>query len=283
MLPACLRPSHREHRPGWKPSLFSTDSFWLRWCASVLCFLAVGGNAAEEKKPEPKPLPSVILTSPLAAVAGATNTILLRGLSLTNVSEVRFLAPPVGLVSLIKSATKSDPPKPLDAKRAGDNLIVLSLALPPVVEAAGLSYVVISPDGASATNTLVVLPADQAVSEKEPNGGFKEAQTITMGRTVLGEIGKEKDVDVFRFDGAAGHRIHVEITAARLGSALDALVNLYDASGHLIASSDDPPPGRDAVLDATLPTPGPWFLVVLDAHDRGGAAHPYLLSLKLAK
>jgi len=240
-------------------------------------------NAAEEKKPEPKPAPSVFLTSPLAAVAGATNTILLRGLNLTNVSEVRFLAPPVGLVSLIKSATKSDPPKPLDAKRAGDTLITLSLGLPPGVESAELSYVVISPDGESPTNRLIVLPADQAVSEKEPNGGFKEAQMIAIGRIVLGEIGKEKDVDVFRFDGAAGNRIHVEIAAARLGSALGALVNLHDASGHLIASSDDPPPGRDAVLDVTLPTPGPWFLVVLDAHDRGGAAHPYLLSLKLAK
>ena len=247
------------------------------------CVFALAANAAEEKKPATNQPPSVILASPLAAVAGATNSIKLRGLNLTNAVEVRFLAPPAGLVSFIKSVTKSDPPKPLDAKRAGDTLIVLSLVLPPVVEAAELSYVVISPDGASATNSLIVLPADKTVSEKEPNGGFKEAQTIAMGRTVLGEIGKEKDVDVFRFDAAAGERIHVEITAARLGSALGALVNLYDVSGHLIASSDDPLPGRDAVLDATLPTPGPWFLVVIDAHDRGGAAHPYLLSLKAGR
>ncbi len=240
-------------------------------------------NAAEEKKPEPKPSPSVLLTSPLAAVAGATNTILLRGLNLTNVGELRFMAPPAGLVSVIKSATKSDPPKPLDAKRAGDTQIELSLVLPAVVDAAELSYVVIARDGGSATNSLLVLPAGQAVSEKEPNGGFKEAQKIAVGQTVRGEIGKEKDVDVFRFDGAAGDRIRLEITAARRGSALDAVMNVYDAYGHLLASADSPGAGKDAVLEATLPKAGGWFLVVLDAHDRGGAAHPYLLSLQAAK
>ncbi len=240
-------------------------------------------NAAEEKKPEPKTSPSVLLTSPLAAVAGATNTIKLRGLNLTNVGEVRFMAAPAGLVSVIKSAMKSDPPKPLDAKRAGDTQIELSLLLPSGIATGELSFVVVTPDGLSATNRLVVLPADGAVDEKEPNGGFKEAQLIRVGQTVRGEIGKEKDVDMFRFEGAAGDRIRVELTAARLGSALDALVNLHDASGHLLASADDPALGKNAVLEATLPTAGPWFLVLLDAHDRGGAAHPYLLSLRSAK
>lgn len=240
-------------------------------------------NAAEEKKPEPKPSPSVLLASPLAAVAGATNSIKLRGLNLTNAVEVRFLAVPSGLVSTIRSATKSEPPKPLDAKRAGDTQIELSLLLPSGIAAVELPFVVVTPDGLSATNRLVVLPADGAVDEKEPNGGFKEAQLIRFGQTVRGEIGKEKDVDVFRFEGAAGDRIRVELTAARLGSALDALVNLHDASGHLLASADDPLPGRDAVLEATLPTAGPWFLVLLDAHDRGGPAHPYLLSLQAPK
>ncbi len=245
--------------------------------------MALAASAAEEKKPATNQPPSVILASPLAAVAGATNTIKLRGLNLTNASEVRFFAAPAGLVSTIKSATKSEPPKPLDAKRAGDTQIELSLVLPSGLVAGELPYVVVSPDGLSATNRLLVLPAYGALDENEPNGGFKEAQPLRFGQTVRGEIGKEKDVDVFRIEGAAGQRIRVEITAARLGSVLDAVVNLHAASGHLVASADDPAAGQDAVLETTLPTAGAWFLVVLDAHDRGGAAHPYVLSLKTLK
>jgi hypothetical protein len=87
------------------------------------------------------------------------------------------------------------------------------------------------------------------------------------------------DVDVFRFSAKAGQKIVAEVTAARLGSALDSSLSLYDESGHILASNDDEG-STDAILRTTLPKDGRYLLVLIDANDKGGAAHPYQLLIR---
>ena len=87
------------------------------------------------------------------------------------------------------------------------------------------------------------------------------------------------DVDVFRFSGKAGQVIIAEVKAARLGSALDSTLMLHDEKGQILATSDDQSDTTDSLLRFPLPSDGNYFLTLIDANDKGGAAHPYQLSV----
>ena len=118
------------------------------------------------------------------------------------------------------------------------------------------------------------------VTEKEPNDGFRDAQTITLPATGAGAIHAPQDVDVFKFEGRAGQRITCEILAARLGSPLDASLTLYDTAGAVLAHADDTAGSRDPILTFTLPKNGTYYLCLIDADDRGGPTHVYRLLVR---
>jgi hypothetical protein len=134
------------------------------------------------------------------------------------------------------------------------------------------------------------LPVDDSssvIAEKEPNDGFAKPQTIVPGQTVLGAIDQGKNVDVYRFEASAGQRLTAEILARRLGSPLDAALALYDAAGNLLERDDDagatgePIVGGDALLTATIPGDGVYFLCVSDAQDSALSVHVYRLHVRL--
>ena len=66
----------------------------------------------------------------------------------------------------------------------------------------------------------------------------------------------------------------------RCGSLLDAVLTLFDAHGHILATCDDTADSHDPQLRAELPADGAYFLALNDAHDRGGAWHNYELTVK---
>ncbi len=246
-------------------------------------FFAIYGTSAEEKKDEKKPEPPrVVVAVPLGIVPGTTNTIKLRGLNLTNATTLRFLAAGPSAEVRIKSAGKVEVPKDQDSKKLGDTQLEVELTLPSGTPFGAQPFVVVTPDGESQTNSLLVLDGSSLVKEKEPNDGFRQPQPIQLGQTVQGVIAAAYDVDVFRFDGRVGQRIIAEVTAARQGSPLDAILTLYDSAGRTVAINDDSEAGMDSILRATLPADGAYFLSLMDAHDRGGPAHVYLLAARVA-
>jgi hypothetical protein len=120
----------------------------------------------------------------------------------------------------------------------------------------------------------------EVVAEREPNDGFREAQTITLPATVAGAIQASQDVDAFKFVGKAGVRVTCEILANRLGSPLDASLTLYDSTGAVLAHSDDTPGSRDPLFTFTLPKDGTYYIGLIDADDRGGPSHVYRLLVR---
>jgi hypothetical protein len=74
-----------------------------------------------------------------------------------------------------------------------------------------------------------------------------------------------------------------EVKAARLGSALDSTLTLYDETGRIIASNDDEENSVDSILRVRLPKDGRYLLTLIDANDKGSIAHPYLLSIREGK
>jgi hypothetical protein len=240
--------------------------------------LACSASAAEDKKAEKKnEPPHVSVVLPLGVVPGTTNKIKIRGLNLTNVTEIRFpaLREPPGWK--IKSSGKAEVPKDQDAKKWGNTQLEVELRLPANTPAGTNFFTLISTNGESEPHVLAVIPAALLLIEKEPNGSFRQAQAIPFGKVIQGAISETRDVDVFKFNAKSGDEIAAEVFAARYGSLLDSILTLYDDHAHIIATSDDSDFGADALLQAKIPADGTYYLSLIDAHDRGGAVCVYHL------
>lgn len=240
-------------------------------------FAADDKDKKEEAKPEP---PRIAITLPLAVSAGATNQFKIRGHHLTNVTELRFTNNAVNCEINVKSKTKAEVPKEADAKKVGDTQLEVELRFRATTVPETNWFVVVNSVGESQPQPLVVLPAGLLVTEKEPNGGFRQPQDVSLGQTIAGLVKEVGDVDVFRFTGRRGQAIHAEVNAVRSGSVLDALLTLYDDAGHILATSADTDGKNDPILHAKLPSDGKYFLSLIDAHDKSGPTHAYLLSIE---
>jgi hypothetical protein len=234
----------------------------------------------EEKKPEP---PRVIVALPLAVKTGTTNSIVIRGLNLTNVTELRFTNEAVKAGVVLGKQTRAEVPKDSDIKKVGDTQIAAEIFLPADTSLGTNWFTLASPDGVSEPRPLLFLSPADLLEEKEPNGGFRDAQALSIGQTVSGIIKDAGDVDVFRFDGTAGQFIRIEIFAAFAGSALDSLVTLHDGDGRVLAVNDDARGGRDSILETKLTVTGSYCISVVDANDKAGPTHVYLLHIAVEK
>ncbi|QDU27633.1 hypothetical protein ETAA8_27210 [Anatilimnocola aggregata] len=247
--------------------------------ALVLC-LSASAVHAQDKPPEKKDPPKVLMSLPLAISPGKLAQITLRGQRLDQATEVTMAGIDAAPKVEVKKKEKATVPNGLKAEEIGDSQVQIEFTLPNDFDKPEVQLVVASADGTSQPYSMLVLPAEKLVAETEPNEAFRKPGSIALGQTTSGSVHQQRDVDVFKIEGVAGETIVAEIFAARRGSALDPIMSLYDATGQLLVQSDDQPEHRDAILKHQLRAAGSYFLVLLDAHDRGSAAHPYLLQLR---
>ena len=123
--------------------------------------------------------------------------------------------------------------------------------------------------------------------EQEPNNSVAAAQQVTLPIILNGRINQAGDWDVFRFKGRAGDNIVAEVNARRLGSPLDSVLKLTDASGKQLAFNDDYEDKgaglnthyADSYLTATLPADGTFYLHLGDTQRQGGEEYAYRLRI----
>lgn len=248
----------------------------MRSLAAIL--LLVLPAAAQEKKAPPKPPnPKIAFAVPLGVVPGTTTKLTVRGLNLDQATEVRFAEAVEGAEVRVKSKGKAEVPKDAEAAVYGDTKLDLEVLLPAGAAPARLALVVVNPAGTTEPHELAVTPKERWVLEKESNGGFRDAQPLEAGKVLQGAVGQAMDVDVFKLAGKAGEWWEFDVRASRHGSPLDALLTLYDAAGTIVAVSDDGEGTPDPTLRVKMPADGAYSLVLVDAHNQGGASHVYLL------
>ncbi len=142
-------------------------------------------------------------------------------------------------------------------------------------------------DGLLSNTVTFAMDSLPETAEKEPNGAPGNAQRVRMPLIVNGRIDRPGDWDVFRFDGRSGDRVVAEVIARRLGSPLDSVLKLTDASGRQLAFNDDHEDKgsgldthhADSLVTAVLPAKGKYFLSVGDAQQRGGPEYAYRLRI----
>lgn len=224
-------------------------------------------------------LPVLKVSTVIGVLPGTTTNLSLRGLKLDDTKEVKCISGSA-TIKLHGNGGGADNLNMQDPKRIGDRKVDLDLTVPADAQPGELQLVAVTGKVESQPFSLFVGGEFPIVEDKEPNDGFRQAQAITLPQIVQGNIHAERNVDVFTFAGQAGQKVHCEVQAARRGSNLDALLTIYNERGELLATSDDVANTLDAVLEITLPTTGKFYLVLQDAHDLGGQAHPYRLIVK---
>ena len=146
---------------------------------------------------------------------------------------------------------------------------------------------VVTPDGISniqlfSIGTFPEYTEDESRPGAIPNSNdtIETAQPLPPGPlTVNGKLrGPERDV--YRIAAKAGEKRIIEVEARRCGSAIDPVLELEDASGKVLARSEDAPMlGLDARLEFTFPREGYYYVVVHDARYSTQTANFYRLKM----
>jgi len=117
--------------------------------------------------------------------------------------------------------------------------------------------------------------------ETEPNSLPDRAEVVELPVTINGQIAGESDLDYFRFTARAGEIVRADIAAARLGSALDPLVQVMGPDGQKVLF-DDRRIGADPVLAFRAATTGEYRLLISNVTYRGGPSYVYRITLSTA-
>lgn len=115
--------------------------------------------------------------------------------------------------------------------------------------------------GATVLKPLVVGELPQVI-EKEPNDKPSDAQLLTESSTVNGKLGKGGDVDQYSIQLKKDDRLIVAVQANQvLGTPMDAILQVTDAKGFILAQNDD---GRllDPMVVFTAPSEGTYTVRV---------------------
>ena len=115
--------------------------------------------------------------------------------------------------------------------------------------------------GATVLKPLVVGELPQLM-EKEPNDKPADAQSLTESSTVNGKLGKGGDVDQYSIQLKKADRLIVAVQANQvLGTPMDAIIQVTDAKGFILAQNDD---GRllDPMVVFAAPSAGTYTVRV---------------------
>ncbi len=118
--------------------------------------------------------------------------------------------------------------------------------------------------------------------EQEPNNGIAEATPVALPLAFNGILETEGDVDCFKFAATKGQVFEVECYGRRIRSAIDPVMNLYNAAGGSIAGNDDSR-GPDSYIRFTVPADGEYVVRITDHLGRGGADFVYRVEFQPVK
>jgi hypothetical protein len=103
---------------------------------------------------------------------------------------------------------------------------------------------------------------------------------LPLPTTLRGCIVSNTEEDRFTFIAAKDDFIEARITAAALGSPLDAWLAVLDPTGKEVSRRDDNDNSRDPVIEWKAPTNGVYTVVVGSLTHRGSDEHRYELGIK---
>lgn len=141
------------------------------------------------------------------------------------------------------------------AEESGKLIVNVPAEAPP-----GVAWLRLHDDkSASALLPLLIETAPVTVAA-EPNDRLTEATRVELPAAIVGKLEKGGDIDSFSVAVAAGQRLVVSVMANRiLGSPMDAVLQLTDLAGNVLAQTDDTR-GLDPQLSYSSATDGQYLI-----------------------
>jgi len=229
---------------------------------------------------KPKEKPIVRYAQPLVLERGKKEKVILRGAKLEGIKEI---------ASTQKNVTFGKPsagkkvalPNNVPEQKFGETEVEVEIDLKAEFIESVLTLTATTANGNSEPFSIAV--ATKRLNETEPNDSIDKAQEIERGIWIEAVIGRERDIDCFRFAGKKGEKIAVAIVAAKIGSPADLHLTLCDDKKRVLKIVDDVDGKPDPSLTIELPADGTYTIVVIEANDLGHAAFGYRLRVDAAK
>ena len=176
---------------------------------------------------------------------------------------------------------------PVTIQMKGWNLETAELTPPAPDAGPGIHPVAACQQGFVSNRLPFALDTLPECLEKEPNNDPSQAQQVELPVIINGRMDRPDDWDVFQVAGRAGDTIIAEVSARRLESPLDSLLKLTDATGKLLALSDDREDAEagvnthhaDSYLMVKLPADGTYYVHLGDIARHGGEEYAYRLRI----
>jgi hypothetical protein len=130
--------------------------------------------------------------------------------------------------------------------------------------------------GATPAKQFQVGELPEVIEEEIP--GDPMPVPVQLPVTINGRIFPREDIDIWTFQAKKGQPVFCEVHAARLGSPLDAHLELKGPDGRRLAEGVSGPEG-DPTLHFTAPVDGSYQLHIHDVRMSGGPAFVYRLTL----
>lgn len=143
--------------------------------------------------------------------------------------------------------------------------------------------IVSNDQGSSPSPNYIRVQPIPNVLEQEPNNSFKVSTPAAVPGAYCGIIGSPGDRDYFSFDAKKDQTLNVKLFARKtLRTALDGVVNIYDAAGKRVGGNDDSG-GPDSLFEYKIPADGKYHVGIHDHLRGGGPGFAYRLEVKLAE
>ena len=137
------------------------------------------------------------------------------------------------------------------------------------------------PNGIAESWLEPVRASDRAeLTEREPRAG-NDPEDLPLGAAVTGRIRAPREEDRYKFTAQKGKPYEIALTAAKIGSPLDAWLRVEGSDGKELGKNDDAS-SRDPRLTWNAPADGNFTIVVGDLTHRGGDDFLYRLTVNEA-
>ena len=207
--------------------------------------------------------------SPRGAQRGKAFTLYVRGEGFSQTAQIRTTLP----ATFSRLTRSKDPATASGAKFSSvlPYLVTLPAATPTGIYPLRLT----TPDGIS--NVLLFTVGD--LPEVQEADSHERAQAVPVPVVVNGELNMV-ETDNYSFRAQAGQKLVFEVEARRIGSAIDPAIEIFDATGKLLAKNDDAPGlGVDSRVEVAFPKTGEYRVQVHDSKYSAQAANFYRLKI----
>ncbi|MFN4258541.1 MAG: hypothetical protein ACK4RK_04540 [Gemmataceae bacterium] len=268
---------HRDQSLSW--TRHQGTIFLLSFCGVLLGVTSLSA----QQLGAPMPSPRLFQVTPPGGQVGTTVEVTIAGQDLEEAKGLLFSHP-----AIKAEAVPPPPPPPPDPKKPAPMppppVIInkFKVTIPANVPLGLHDVRVVGDLGVSNPRAFVVGDLPEVLETEPNNDPLTNPQKIAVNQTVNGLINNPTDVDYYLFTGQKGQRVIVSCQAISIDSKANPIVELYDMRGRPLAANRNYS-DTDAVLDATLPADGDYYVRLTQfTHTTGGNDHPYRLTVSTA-